>query len=382
MSRRVGLIVNPIAGMGGRVGLKGTDGPELLRRARERGAVAVAPERAARALRRLAEHAATPLELLTAPGPLGGDAAQAAGLPVRPLPLTPPADGATTAADTRAAATALAEADVDLLLFAGGDGTARDVNAAVAGRVPILGIPAGVKMHSGCFGATPEAAGEAAAAYLRAPGPNALVEVEIADAAETADGAAASDAPPATVLHGVARVPRAPTRILGAKQRFAVADDAALDGACARVAADVDPAALTIFGPGTTTARIERALDQDPAVLGVDAYHDGRLVARDASEAELLALLDAHPTVHLVLGVVGGQGSLLGRGNQQLSPAVLRRIDRSHLTVVADRRKLLALGTPPQLRVDTGDHALDQALSGHVPVRVAARETMMCELVS
>ncbi|MBB4661355.1 ATP-NAD kinase family protein [Conexibacter arvalis] len=387
MTRRVGVIVNPIAGMGGRVGLKGTDGPDLLHRALERGAVPVAAERARRALARLAERAPAELEVVEVPTP--GSAAQ-----------------------TRAAAAALAAAGVDLILFAGGDGTARDVSAAADSRVPILGIPAGVKMHSACFGATPEAAGEAAAAYLRDPGPHALTEAEIADAAEPADtelrrsayrsgrqiDAAPDRAPLSTVLHGVALVPRAPGCRLGPKAASAGGGDGALEAACARVAAEVDPAALTLFGPGTTTARIERALGLEPSLRGVDAARDGRLVARDATEAELLALLagatagagataetpaapGAPPAAHLVLGVVGGQGSLLGRGNQPLSPAVLRRVDRSRITVVADRRKLLALD-PPQLRVDTGDPDLDHDLSGHVRVRVAARETLMCAVTS
>ena len=367
MTRRVALVVNPIAGMGGRVGLQGTDGPELLRRALERGAAPVAAERARRALARLLERAPEGVEVVEAPTP---------GSP----------------AQTRATAAALAADGVDLILFAGGDGTARDVSAAVAGRVPILGVPAGVKMHSACFGATPEAAGEAAAAYLRDPRPELLVEAEIADAPEPRDelsssvsriGTQTTTAPGArlsTVLHGVALVPRAPGCRLGPKAS-SPSSDGALAGACARVAAEVDPRALTIFGPGTTTAAIERELGVEPALRGVDAYRDGALVARDASERELLALLDAHahapPAARLVLGVVGGQGSLLGRGNQQLSPAVLRRIDRSNITVVADRRKLLALD-PPQLRVDTGDPDLDHDLSGHVRVRVSARETVMC----
>lgn len=396
MAVRVALIVNPIAGMGGRVGLKGTDGPDLLRRALERGAAPVAAERARRALARLLERAPEGVEVIAPAALLDG---RSAGVALTDAPMPG------SSAQTRATAAALAADGVDLILFAGGDGTARDVSAAVAGRAPILGIPAGVKMHSACFGATPEAAGEAAAAYLRDPRPEALVEAEIADApdAELRRSAYRSggeiDAAPgaglSTVLHGVALVPRAPGRRLGPKATSA-ATDGALVSACARVAAEVDPHALTIFGPGTTTATIERALGVEPELRGVDAVRDGVLVARDASEAELLALLGAHgaappapasagghgvpasaPGAHLVLGVVGGQGSLLGRGNQQLSPAVLRRIDRQDITVVADRRKLLALD-PPQLRVDTGDPDLDHDLSGHVRVRVSARETVMC----
>jgi predicted polyphosphate/ATP-dependent NAD kinase len=417
VSARIALIVNPIAGMGGRVGLKGTDGPELLRRALERGAAPVAAERARRALARLLERAPEGLEVVT-PAALAG--APGAAVPARAGVTVTPAPTPGSAAQTRAQAAALAADGVDLILFAGGDGTARDVAAAVGTRVPVLGIPAGVKMHSACFGATPEAAGEAAAAYVSNPSLESLTEAEVADAPAPRDELRQS-APPgggqtdaargvglSTVLHGVVLVPRAPGRRLAAKAVAPDGGDGALDGACARVAAEVDPAALTLFGPGTTTARIVRALGHEPSLRGVDAVRDGALVARDATEAELLALLDAHAgagsaagrlsdaaggppaepgapgapvAVHLVLGVVGGQGSLLGRGNQPLSPAVLRRVDRARITVVADRRKLLALD-PPELRVDTGDPVLDHDLSGHVRVRVAPRETLVCAVAS
>lgn len=371
MPVRLGLIVNPIAGMGGRVGLKGTDGPERLLRALERGARPAAPARARRALARLPRGTA----LLAAPGALGADDARAAGLDAAPLARA----AGEGAEQTRAAADALAAAGVDLILFAGGDGTARDVTAAVAGRVPLLGIPAGVKMHSGCFAATPEAAGEVAAAYLRDPRPQRLAEAEIADRDD--DGAIR--------LHATARVPRAPARVLAAKGGGSrPGDDAALGAACARIAEELRAAApgtVTLVGPGTTTARVLGALGLDATPLGIDALRDGALVARDASEAELLALLDGAPAdapaPRLLLGVVGGQGSLLGRGNQQLSPAVLRRVERTAITVVADRSKLLALD-PLLLRVDTGDPRLDHELSGHVRVRVSARETLMAEVAA
>ncbi|MDW5597945.1 NAD(+)/NADH kinase, partial [Conexibacter stalactiti] len=273
---------------------------------------------------------------------------------------------------TRAAADRLAAAGVDLLLFAGGDGTARDVAGAVAGRVPLLGIPAGVKMHSGCFAATPEAAGEVAAAYLRSPA--ALVDAEIAD--RDADGA--------ILLHAVVSIPRAPGRVLAAKSRPGPHADAALVAACARTADELradPPGTVTVVGPGTTTARVLQALGLDATPLGIDAVRDAELVARDASERELLHLLDGASDPRLVLGVVGGQGSLLGRGNQQLSPAVLRHFSRERIAIVADRSKLLALD-PLLLRVDTGDPTLDHELSGHVRVRVGARETLMAEVAA
>ncbi len=161
--KRLGLIVNPIAGIGGRAGLKGSDGADVVARARALGGVAEAPQRAASALEQLGASAGQ-VEIVTFGGPMGEDVTRAQGL--TPILVGRPRSEATTADDTRAAAVALAEAGVDLLLFAGGDGTARDIYAAIGARLPVLGIPAGVKIHSAAFATTPRAAGQLAALYL------------------------------------------------------------------------------------------------------------------------------------------------------------------------------------------------------------------------
>ena len=200
MTRRIGLIVNPIAGMGGAVGLKGTDGPVILARAREMGAVTHSGERAAAALRPLAA-LRDRFEIITCLGAMGEVAARLAGLVPRLLPL--PSADATNAEHTRAAARALTCARVELILFAGGDGTARDLLAA-AGSVPVLGIPTGVKMRSAVFAPTPSRAGEIAAAWLLgAPGEVPLADAEIVDLDESdivADR-------PMQRLHGVTAFP-------------------------------------------------------------------------------------------------------------------------------------------------------------------------------
>ncbi|WP_028062135.1 ATP-NAD kinase family protein [Solirubrobacter soli] len=343
----LGLVVNPIAGMGGRVALRGTDGPEALRLARERGAVPLAGERARRALARL------PLEirLVAAPGAMGADVAAAAGLRCETTGTTCAVD--TTAADTWAAAAEMRARRVDLLLFAGGDGTARDIHDAIGVEVPLVGIPTGVKMHSGVFAATPDAAGRAAAAYLLRPG-----ELQQADIADV-DEEAARDDRVATRLYGEARVPRAP-QILAAKAP-SPAGDGGLQALCEALRW---LPGVTLLGPGTTTARIRRG-----TLLGVDALLDGELIATDLDEQRLLEI-DAD---RLILGVVGGQGSLLGRGNQQLSPRVLRRIPE--LTIVASADKLARLDC---LRVDTGDDELDAKLCGYTRVHTApGRTTVM-----
>jgi predicted polyphosphate/ATP-dependent NAD kinase len=149
-------------------------------------------------------------------------------------------------------------------------------------------------------------------------------------------------------------------------------------GSVESLAAAVDlQSELTLFGPGTTTEAVLRRLGQHGTLLGVDAVRDGEVVFRDLDEAGLLTLLDAHDDVALVVGVVGGQGALFGRGNQQLSPAVLRRIGRDRIQILASAEKLHTLD-PPWLRVDTGDEALDAELCGYVRVHTGpGRTTVM-----
>jgi predicted polyphosphate/ATP-dependent NAD kinase len=261
------------------------------------------------------------------------------------------------------------ERGVDLLLFAGGDGTARDIHDAIGADLPLVGVPTGVKMHSGVFAATPDAAAAAAAAYLRGTVP--LGDADIADVDEDA----ARRDRVATRLYGSARVPRRPALMLASKAP-SLASDAALDALCAQLAETLD--GLTLLGPGTTTARVLDHLGVCGTLLGVDAVRDGALVAADLDEAGLLALLEREDAT-LIAGVVGGQGSLLGRGNQQLSPRVLRRLGLERIRIVAAAEKLLRL-TPPVLRVDTGDDALDAELSGYVRVHVAPGRTIVMKV--
>lgn len=372
--RRLGLVVNPIAGMGGRVALKGTDGPAAVRAARRLGAQEVAPERARRALERLAA-AGPAVHVVAAPGVMGADLARAAGLEVESTGALPP-ERETCPADTRNAVAEMRERGVDLLLFAGGDGTARDILDTIGADLPLLGVPTGVKMHSGVFAASPVAAGAAAAAYLRSPDPDGLADAEIADV----DEEAAREDRVATRLYGAVRVPRQPAFVVGPKA--ASGADAGVEALAAEIARSLPPGRLTLLGPGTTTAAILGHLGLRGTLLGVDAVRDGELVGRDLDEAGLLALLDGEdeqPAPVLIVGVVGGQGALFGRGNQQLSPAVLRRIGRDRIQVVAAADKLHRLD-PPRLRVDTGDEALDAELSGYVRVHVAPGRTIVMKV--
>lgn len=371
---RLGIIVNPLAGLGGAVALKGSDGAATVAEARARGATPQAPARAARALHALAAsigHA----EVLAAPGVMGAELARGAGLSVRTTgaALTTP----TSASDTRAAAVAMRDAGVELLLFAGGDGTARDIHDAIGDQLPLLGIPAGVKMHSGVFAHSPEAAARASEAILRGGGQLRLRGADIADV----DEQAAREGRVASVLYGSARVPDMPNLVLPAKSGSRSRPGAELEALCREVASDLAPGCLYLIGPGSTTALVLAALGQSGTLLGVDGVLDSRVIGRDLTESEILALLEQHAQARLLVGLVGGQGVLFGRGNRQLGPAVLSRIGRDRITVLSAADKLLAL-RPPTLWVDTGNPQLDASLSGYIRVQVGPGQQIVMNVSS
>ncbi|MBC6457889.1 ATP-NAD kinase family protein [Actinomadura sp. HBU206391] len=368
----LGVVVNPIAGMGGRVGLHGTDGPALDAAVR-RGAEAVAPHRARRALNRL--HGLAPaVPVVAVEGPMGTDHLTGDGWTVRTLHRA--RTGPTTAADTRDAARAMVESGVSLLMFVGGDGTARDVVDAVGAAVPVLGVPSGVKMHSGVFATGPEAAGETAARYLAEPARFGCVDAEVVD---LAGGDGASPATPR--MFGIARVPDARGSLQRAKAVAGGADDADLVALGREVAREMPADRLYLLGPGTTVAHVNAALGLPASPLGVDAVLGGRLLAADASEAELLSLLLRHPSATLVLGVVGGQGFLLGRGNQQISAAVLAAVGTDNIEILAARGKVAALD-PPTLRIDVGDEHATAPITGYRKVRTGRGRSTVLRIVA
>jgi predicted polyphosphate/ATP-dependent NAD kinase len=267
-----------------------------------------------------------------------------------------------SAADSRALASALATRSVDLLLFVGGDGTARDVLAAVGDRVPLLGVPAGVKMHSAVFGTSPSNAGHLAGLFLNGSPTAPLREAEVMDL----DEAAFRDDQVSARLYGYARSPYERHLAQNAKAGSRVGEDASVAAAAQQVAARMRPGCLYVLGPGTTTRRVADALGVPSTLLGVDAVLDGESVGLDLDEQSLLRLTADHET-YIVVGVLGGQGSLFGRGNQQLSPAVIRKAGLDRIIVISSIEKLVALDTAA-LQVDTGDDELDARLSGYIRI--------------
>ena len=367
--KKLGLIVNPVAGLGGRVGLKGSDGPEVWKKALSMGAVPESPKRAVRALDLLVD-LRNDLELITYPGKMGEEEARACGFSPRVIGTIH--RGATTPADTERAASDMAAQGVELILFAGGDGTARDVYRAVGRGIPVLGIPSGVKIHSGAFAASPIHAGEVARLFLTNRTSVPLREAEVMDIDEQAFRHNSLSAR----LYGYLCVPFQREHLQGSKAGSSRGERVSFDEIASEVIGGMLPEHLYIIGPGTTTRAITDKLGLSGTLLGVDAVLNRNPAGTDLNERQLLELLDRRPG-RIVVSVIGGQGFILGRGNQQISPRVIRKAGVKNILVVAAEDKLLALGDKP-LRVDTGDPELDAELSGYLPVIVGLNRRRVC----
>jgi predicted polyphosphate/ATP-dependent NAD kinase len=355
--KHIGFIINPIAGMGGRVGLKGTD--NVADEAMRRGAEPIANARALKALQEFArllagsQHAPG-IRWLTAAGNMGRDALKAAGFTSVEVVHAPA--GVPSADDTSVATRKFLAAGVDLVLFCGGDGTARDICAITGEATPVLGIPAGVKMYSGVFGVTPTGTAQVLLHYL--VGEIGLAVVEIVDLDEEKYRRDEW----AVRLYMSARTPFEPTYVQAAKALIAGVDEEAIkEDIAAQLLEDIEaqPDTLFLLGPGSTVQAVGRALHVNKTLLGIDAVAGGAVVAKDLDERRILDLLARYPACKLVLSPIGAQGFVLGRGNQQLSPAVINRIGAGNIVVVATPAKL---ARTPLLRFDTGDAGLDAAL--------------------
>ena len=350
--RRLGLVINPLAGIGGRVGLKGSDGAETVREAFALGAEPQAQGRAAETLRQLAPLRDS-VEIVTYPAEMGADQAVACGFESTVVGTIK--SGATTGEDTRRAARELLEMEVELLLFVGGDGTARDIYEAVGESLPVLGVPAGVKMHSSVYATSPRRAGDLVRDYVAGHAPARAMEVMDIDEEQFRAGNVSAK------LYGYLSIPFEPKLLQGAKSasRSGAGDLAWL---ARYVAEQVDDDCHTILGPGTTLRAVAKELGVDKTLLGVDVVLRRALIARDVNELGLLRIVKGN-RCRIIVTVIGGQGFILGRGNQQLSPRVIRAVGHENLLVIATVDKLVGLNCP--LRVDTGDSELDYELSGY-----------------
>ncbi|MFA5535763.1 MAG: ATP-NAD kinase family protein [Bacillota bacterium] len=369
--KKLGLIINPIAGMGGRVGLKGTDGAEILKRARLLGAAPQSSLRAGRALSSL-ESLKGRLQLITGQTVMGENVAKELGFEV--LPVKAVLGPETSAEDTIAAAREMLALKVDLLLFAGGDGTARDICSAVGTRLPCLGIPTGVKMHSAVFATDPGRAGQLALLFLTGKATR-LQPAEVMDLDEEAFRQGRVSAG----LYGYLNIPYVQNYTQNIKAGSGSDERAVLKEIAFEVISKMEQDRIYIIGPGTTTMAITDQLGFSGTLLGVDIVLNQDLIAKDVNEQQLLAAIKGRPAA-IIVTVIGGQGYLFGRGNQQISHRVIAQVGRENIIVVVTKQKVFSLKGSPFL-VDTGSEEVNQALAGYLPAITGRNQSLMCKVI-
>lgn len=349
--KTIGFIVNPVAGMGGAVGLKGTDGKTILNKALSLGAKPIASQRAEIFIVELSPVKKS-LRLFVGAGNMGEAEANKCGFA---FDVKGENKKETTSEDTQNTAKAMVESGVDLLVFCGGDGTSRDILKVVGLKVPALGVPTGVKMHSAIFAVNPQAAARVAINYLWAGLP--LREAEVMDVDEQAfrEGRLSAE------LYGYMLSPFEPHLIQGNKLESPMTEDEVRNQAAIAIyiIEEMKPDVIYVMGPGTTTRTIADLLDQKKTLLGVDLFLDKKIIASDVNEKQILSATNGNLT-KIIVTPIGGQGFIFGRGNQQISSRVIRQAGLENVVVVATKSKLDRLKS---LRVDTGDLALDRELS-------------------
>jgi predicted polyphosphate/ATP-dependent NAD kinase len=366
MAFKLGLIVNPVAGLGGTVALKGRDGAHTAAKAIELGAEPKANSRTKAALEVLLPYKER-LTIYTVNGDMGEQTAKALGFNVEVVYNT---SAITTPDDTEQAAKILKNSGVDLVLFAGGDGTARNICHAIEDTIPVLGIPAGCKIHSGVYAITPKAAGRVVEMLVKGE----LVTLADADVMDIDEDAFRQGTVKAK-RYGEMQTPSEVRYMQAVKNGGKETDELVLADIAAHVVSQMDEDTFYIMGSGSTVEAIMEEMGLENTLLGVDLIKDQTLVAQDLTAKQLLELTHDQST-KLVITLIGGQGHIFGRGNQQLSPVLIRAIGKENIIVVATKTKLQALNGRP-LICDTGDGELDDELTGYIKVTTGFNDHIM-----
>lgn len=371
--KKIGLIVNPVAGVGGKVGLKGSDGVETYKRAIALGAKRESGEKTLAALSPLKQYA-DQFQVFTFLGEMGADICQRAGLHYTVLGKAQ--SGNTTPEDTVRAARMLKAAGVDLLLFAGGDGTARNIMDAVGVSQTVLGIPTGCKIHSGVYAVNPRAAGQLLEAYIHDQ-VHETKEAEVLDIDEDLFRANIVQAR----LYGYLRIPKERRLVQNMKSGRGVSEAQSVELLSNYVADTWETDTLYIVGTGSTMAAIMEKKGLPNTLLGVDMVCNSRVIAADCTEQEILEEIEKHKRVKILVTVIGGQGYIFGRGNQQISASVIRRVGKENIIVAAAKSKIMSLFGQP-LYVDTSSEETNEYLKGYMRVIVGYEDFIMMRVSS
>ncbi len=367
----VGLIINPIAGVGGRIGFKGSDDVEAIWAKIEDGeGKKVSNERAMRFLKSIGNLKDT-TSFLCFNDEMGEAVLAEMGFNYSIIGKT--SNKKPSREDTKKAARLILEKNADLLIFIGGDGTACDVFEAIEDKIPVLAVPSGVKMHSACFALSPEIAGEIFKQFHS--GQLNLTEMEVMDIDEEAFRAGRVSAE----LKGMVKIPYLTASFQGGKMASASTFDEKHDQRviAERVSDDMDRDTLYLLGSGTTCKVVADYLKLEKTLLGIDAIFNRKLIAMDLNEKQLLDLLKQYSNSKIIITVIGNQGFIFGRGNQQFSPAVIRKIGKKNIILIATVSKL---EKTERLRVDTGDIELDKELHGFIRVVTSYHEDILMRI--
>ncbi|NHI91605.1 MAG: ATP-NAD kinase [Candidatus Lokiarchaeota archaeon] len=368
--RKIGLIVNPIAGMGGRVGLKGTDGEDILERAIELGSEPISQARTKQFLKPLLS-VKNAITILTYPGKMGEDVTKEMGF--FPTVIGKITDEKTTARDTKNAAKLMKEMGVNLIVFVGGDGTARDVFDSVDQEVPVIGVPSGVKIYSSCFAIKPQAAARISMKFLWEELP--LRQAEILDIDEKSYR---EENKLNIRFYGYLIAPFEPSLLQESKlaSPFTVDEHENQLAIARHVMQNMNDETFYLLGPGTTVMAISEVLDLEKTLLGVDILKNKKIIALDVNENQIIDFLEGQKA-KIIVSPIGRQGMIFGRGNQQISPKIIRIIGKENIIVISTRYKS---GTIKSLKVDTQDPTLDEELKGFMRVIVDFNEIRMMKI--
>jgi len=365
--KKVGLIINPIAGMGGRVGLKGTDGTKILEQAKHLGAKPESQNRAIITIQKLLS-IQEEIEIITYPEEMGEIVVKKCGF--QPRVIGSISKGKTTVVDTQKAAKDLLKLNIDLLLFAGGDGTARDIYNIIGDMVVVLGIPTGVKIHSAVFARNPSRAGELAISVLQNK-TQRVKEAEVMDIDEESFRKGVVRAR----LYGYLKIPYERIHVQSLKSGSPQTDSFAHESIAEEITKKMKSDFFYIIGPGTTTRAIMEKLNLSNTLLGIDLVFNKKLIANDLNESQLRDNIQGKKA-KVIITPIGGQGYLLGRGNQQISPDIIKKIGKDNIIVIATRNKINSLNGQPLL-VDSGDNEVDELLCGYISIITGYRERII-----
>jgi len=365
--KKIGLIINPIAGMGGSVGLKGTDG-DIYQQALKMGAKVVTPKRVNELLSHIKHK--EKIFMLVAPGKMGADVIKGKGIEFEVIGKI---GKITSAEDTKRIAKQILKREIELLIFCGGDGTARDIYDAIGLEKPVVAVPGGVKMYSSVFTINPRAAAQIIDGFLED-----VIETEDREILDIDEKLFRKDMLKST-LYGYLKVLKIRNLVQAGKigSKFGRTIEENKQEIAQSVIEDMKEDTLYLLGPGTTVKTITDNLGLAKTLLGVDAINNRKIIGTDLNEKSILGMMGEFNEAEIIISPIGGQGFIFGRGNKQFTPDVIKKIGKKNIRIISTEDKMRNLRC---LRVDTGDSDFDAELKGLVKVIIGYKEQLVIEI--